>query len=686
MNNELNQNNNPMPTMTPAPVMPTMEPTMTPVPVMPTIEPTMTPVPVMPTIEPTMTPAPVMPTMEPTMTPVPVMPTMEPTMTPVPVMPTIEPTMTPVPVMPTIEPTMTPVPVIPTIEPTMTPVPVMPTMEPTIEPTIEKQNEDNPYELKQVKVTKKRNLKLPIIIGIIILLIVIIGFITFKLLNSPQKIFANNIKLATQKIVNNIKDKEINNTLNDINLSIKTDDENLKEYENYTYGIKGGVNTEEKKLEGKVYILDENKNEYSYTGYILNSIIYSKFSTFDKLIYQEAEENDIKNILDSFKNSKTNDIKYLINFVSKSLINNLNKNKLSQKIEKISVNDKKISAIKNTYKLDAKEKQRLIEKIIKDIINDKEALKTVEKLTGINKENLESIIKDDTENYSANIETQIETQYINIYTNLFGKTVGLDTKNEKEIQASYYKNKSNFEIKINEYGSILQISGIKRNKLEITVKQDDNVLAEATINKNTKDEKDIDYNLKNYKIKGNINYKNKLNNKKQIYNITANSKTNKYELNITVEKEENAKIANINAEEAIQISEEEFEKIYLDFIKSLEKTPISLDSLIPTNSYTDSKTSKAINSTYNVIDAVRLAYTQNQVSDTPVNSDIITVTFGSGVPTIGNTEVTISGETPTSGSVEINTQSGSFEAKDLVFNGYVCNTVNHKTECTSISE
>ena len=656
MNNELNQNNNPMPTMTPEPVMPTMEPTMT--------------------------PAPVMPTMEPTMTPVPVMPTIEPTMTPVPVIPTIEPTMTPAPVMPTMEPTMTPAPVMPTIEPTMTPVPVMPTMEPTIEPTIEKQNEDSPYELKQVKVTKKRNLKLPIIIGIIILLIVIIGFITFKLLNSPQKIFANNIKLATQKIVNNIKDKEINNTLNDINLSIKTDDENLKEYENYTYGIKGGVNTEEKKLEGKVYILDENKNEYSYTGYILNSIIYSKFSTFDKLIYQEAEENDIKNIFDSFKNSKTNDIKYLINFVSKSLINNLNKNKLSQKIEKISVNDKKISAIKNTYKLDAKEKQRLIEKIIKDIINDKEALKTVEKLTGINKENLESIIKDDTENYSANIETQ----YINIYTNLFGKTIGLDTKNEKEIQASYYKNKSNFEIKINEYGSILQISGIKRNKLEITVKQDDNVLAEATINKNTKDEKDIDYNLKNYKIKGNINYKNKLNNKKQIYNITANSKTNKYELNITVEKEENAKIANINAEEAIQISEEEFEKIYLDFIKSLEKTPISLDSLIPTNSYTDSKTSKAINSTYNVIDAVRLAYTQNQISDTPVNSDIITVTFGSGVPTIGNTEVSISGEIPTSGSVEINTQSGSFEAKDLVFNGYVCNTVDHKTECTSISE
>lgn len=117
-------------------------------------------------------------------------------------------------------------------------------------------------------------------------------------------------------------------------------------------------------------------------------------------------------------------------------------------------------------------------------------------------------------------------------------------------------------------------------------------------------------------------------------------------------------------------------------IIALITTPIVLDLI------SNARLDAAKDKTYGVIDAVRLAYTQNQVTDNPAVGDsnnIITVTFGSGAPKVGTTNVSISGEAPTGGTVEINTQSGTVVAKDLLFSGFTCNTTSGKAACTTRS-
>lgn len=112
-------------------------------------------------------------------------------------------------------------------------------------------------------------------------------------------------------------------------------------------------------------------------------------------------------------------------------------------------------------------------------------------------------------------------------------------------------------------------------------------------------------------------------------------------------------------------------------IIALITTPIVLDLI------SNARLDAAKDKTYGVIDAVRLAYTQNQVTDNPEvgTNNIITVTFGSGTPTVGSTNVSISGEAPTGGTVEIDTQSGTVVAKNLLFAGFECSTTTGKAVC-----
>ena len=569
-----NENNEPIETLmsnnTEAKPVPTIEPTLNPVPTaepMPTMEPTINPIPTVepiPTIEPTINPVPTvepMPTIEPTINPIPTvepMPTMEPTINPV---PTAEP-------MPTIEPTINPVPTIepmPTIEPTITPSPISD----SVKSLYDNQN-DNPYEITPVEVTQKNKLKLPIIIGVIVLVVAILAFLAFKLINNPQRTFSTNISMATKMITNKITNNTIEGNINDIKVNLKTNNETYKNFADYTFGIRGGIDSEQKKIEGKIYLIDGNKNEYSYTGYVVNSKIYSMLSSYDKLIdYQFLEEDELESLFNSFRKTKTDDINYLITFASNSLIKNLDKKNLSQKIEKIKVNNKKITAIKNTYIMSNKEKGRLIKAIAQDILDDEKACKIYGNMTNMDKKEIKEMISEYDDIYK-----QEDVNYISIYTNFFGKTIGIENKDKDGYLESYYKNKEEFEITTKDYSGTRKISAVKKDKLEITISNDDKTIATARVNKNEENEKSIEYNLIESNLKGTINYTNKLNNKKQVYTITANDKTNKYELTITREKEENAKIANIDEKQAVVLSDEELEKVAEEFTKSLEKTPI----------------------------------------------------------------------------------------------------------------
>lgn len=99
-------------------------------------------------------------------------------------------------------------------------------------------------------------------------------------------------------------------------------------------------------------------------------------------------------------------------------------------------------------------------------------------------------------------------------------------------------------------------------------------------------------------------------------------------------------------------------------IIALITTPIVL------NVISSARDDAAKNKMYGVIDAVRLAYTQNQVSDNPATDATIEVTFAANTePKLGDTPISISGDKPTAGTVIVNTTTGKITATGIKFAG-----------------
>lgn len=102
-------------------------------------------------------------------------------------------------------------------------------------------------------------------------------------------------------------------------------------------------------------------------------------------------------------------------------------------------------------------------------------------------------------------------------------------------------------------------------------------------------------------------------------------------------------------------------------IIALITTPIVL------NVISSARDDAAKNKMYGVIDAVRLAYTQNQVSDNPVAAaaDGTIVTDFKTNMNFGNvatgTTISISGDKPTEGTVTVDTTTGKITASGIKF-------------------
>ena len=442
-----------------------------------------------------------------------------------------------------------------------------------ISPT--QQNIDPAYLKQPVKVTEKKKNNLPIII-LASVLILIVGFIIYIITNTPQKQFNNLISKAETLINNYLDEANLDKSLSEVNVKINTDNKALEQFSKYTFGFKSGIDSDEKNIEGKIYMKDDKNKEYSIAGYLKKSKIYILLSSYDKLIhFNDAEESDYKEIFEGLEKTKTEDLKYLIKVSSSSLKKNLNKDNFSKKSETIIVNNKKIKATKNTYKINTKESDRINKAILKDLYNDEKACKILINLTGKTKEELKEEIESNINNYSDN-----EDSYISIYSNFFGKILGYSIEDNNKEGIYYYNNNGNFDTTIKTGYTTSYINGIKKGKnLNVVIKQDNKELATLDFDKFSKNEISFNYNIKNeleLNYKGKVSYKktNKKNEQTASLNISINDQKNNYEIILNSNKKKNSKIAEIDENQAVNLSDEEMAKVMQDFITSLSETPL----------------------------------------------------------------------------------------------------------------
>ncbi|MBR3199164.1 MAG: hypothetical protein IKG27_04030 [Bacilli bacterium] len=419
-----------------------------------------------------------------------------------------------------------------------------------------------------------KNKKIFIIVGTLIFM-ALYTFVVYNIMFSPKEIFSKGINKAVKKINENIEEINFKNTMTDINVKFNTSLQDLKAFANYTYGVKFGTDSKNKTAETKVYMVDQNNKEYSYTGYIKNSNLYHKLSSLDTLILYNIENQDLTSVFETTGDISSEELKYLIKVASKSIIKNFNKKNFSKKSNTITIGKNKIKVTKNTYEINSKEYVRMTKAVYNDIYNDSKAIKIITSLTGKTKEELKKEI-DEIKEY-----VNQETIRINVY-NKFNKILGFDIDENEKVIISYYKNNDDFIINYDNYN----IEGIKKNKnLVVTVKEGINTHATLTFNKYKRNDFAFDFITDSYT--GNISCNREKN--KNVYktklDIMINDGKNTYSFNIKENQEKNAKIANIDTNNAVKYTEEEFAEALTTFVNSLKDTPLSFVSemFMPSN-------------------------------------------------------------------------------------------------------
>ncbi len=407
-----------------------------------------------------------------------------------------------------------------------------------------------------------KNKKLFILIGALVFM-VCYTFIIYNIMFSPKEIFSKGINKAVRKINENLEDMNFKNTMNDISIKFNTSMSELKAYTTYTYGIKFGTDSKNKAAETKLYMIDQNNKEYSYTGYIKNSNLYHKLSSLDKLILYNIENQDLTSTFETTSDINSDELKYLTKAISKSLIKNFDKKNFSKKADTIKIGQTTLKVTKNTYEIDNKEATRITKAVYNDLLNDKKAMKIITSLTGQTKEEIKKEIDKSKQNEEIGIVK------INIY-NKFNKILGFDISENNQKLISYYKNNDDFIINYNNYN----IEGIKNKNLVVTIKDTNKTYGTLTFSKYKKNDFAFDFITDNYT--GNISY-NKAKDK-NIYttklDIMINNGKNNFSFNIKAKQENNAKIADIDTSNAEEYTEEEFAEALENFMDSLKETPI----------------------------------------------------------------------------------------------------------------
>jgi hypothetical protein len=261
---------------------------------------------------------------------------------------------------------------------------------------------EQPVVYKQVKVKKDikfNKKKLLVILLIISLLIFFIfgGFLFYKnFFNNPYRIYQNAINYGFDYLnakVNSFNDKKLDYNINRDILStsgsFSIDSNLLKDFKDYNFKYKLTMDLNEKMIDTNLVINNNNQKVLDIDGLLrdkkvlINSKdIYSKY-----LEVKEIQNLDFNNKV--FDSKVLNDI---LDTMKSTIINNLNKNKMSTKKVKLKVQNKNISVINNIYKLNSEEVKKLYQDILDSLINNNDIINSLADTFNFRKAEIKEIL------------------------------------------------------------------------------------------------------------------------------------------------------------------------------------------------------------------------------------------------------------------------------------------------------
>lgn len=468
----------------------------------------------------------------------------------------------------------------------------------------------------------KKKDKKPLIIGLAsaVILILIGIFVVFpivqkKFMSNPKNVFDTTIKNASKNMNEFISDVNLESFLFDINFKYDTNIESLKQFSGYTYGLKTGFNTKEQLMEASLYMKDGNNKNYGLDAYLKNQKTYMKLSNNDNLLYLgEEDKNEIASTFEELNNYLNNkvsndEISYLIDKVSSLIVDSIDEDRLTKEDGTLKINDDEIDVTKNIYNIDKSTLDKTKDFIINGLVEDKKTLKTLAKLLEVDEDKVKETLNGKNDN---NDTTDNSNQDVNIDVIIFTEkkkndVVGYELQSDKKAILSYVFNDNGFSLVLDgsddevdgievkeDAKQIIKLIGTKENdKTNVDILYNDQKYINLVMSQF--DDKAVKFtykiNVEDVNVNGDfaLTMNNSNSGKEDKMVLSLNSGSDKININLNFTTKNNPKIADIDVNNAKELSDEELNKAMNDFIVSLADTPIGY-LLSTTNGLVDKDT------------------------------------------------------------------------------------------------
>lgn len=235
---------------------------------------------------------------------------------------------------------------------------------------------------------KKNNKILPICLIIIAVICLGLGSIIYYL-SSPKKIVFSVINKSYEKY-----DKLVNNTIDfDItkdsikvngNLNIDTNISGFEDINQDVIKYSSGIDYKNKKVEGGISLNENNVTLAEVMAYLVDDTLYMSLGDDYKDLINMGNSNFNKIIdLDDLNNNYTkDDINYVVKAYKDILIDSINSKDLTKGTDTISIDGKDVKVNKVTYIIDSKVLKELNNNITDKVLNNKELLNRLAKISG----------------------------------------------------------------------------------------------------------------------------------------------------------------------------------------------------------------------------------------------------------------------------------------------------------------
>lgn len=394
-----------------------------------------------------------------------------------------------------------------------------------------------PETIPPVKENIFKKIGLVPIIAISVVIILLIGGIAFKVVtSSPKAVFKSTINNLYKGINNSIDEVEKISDLLDIenkavilkgDIKLDSNIEDIKELgfnlSDYSIGGEVGLDLNNMLMQGSVFLKGKSEkievNAFAEDDYLyVGSNLYEGYLKEEMEDFSSELENlkksleDLKKELDENVALESENYDYVIKAMKDALIKSLDSKEMKKSNEEIKIAGKKTKVTKHSYQLDDKAVQNLYKSIAENLLEDKEFLKKMAKLSGVDKEEIEDELK---EMKKAAKEIEFDGKFtISLYTKgMFNTFAGLDLKFGKDELLHFYHDGENFEFKIDNnsestYGSeVIEITSKKQDKnskIEITYNEEK--VAELTVREMSEKLIDFDFEIidEDEKVNGTI--------------------------------------------------------------------------------------------------------------------------------------------------------------------------------------